>query len=418
MNCLFAGNTSSYDGGAITCEAGVTPDILDCTFSQNKAAHFGGAVFADWDSSPRIIDSIFQKNNNHAIHEEDFGGNATAQYCLFFANPDGHYYDSGTRLVYSDASIGSIPGGSNNRIGDPLFLTGTLGDYYLSQVADSCAVDKGSDTAVNLGLNTKTTAVTDIFDTGNVDLGYHFSRAADKPKFHLTAAVVGGSGTILVSPAPLPDGSYYAGTVVTITAQPQTGWVVKKWTGTDDDSEVAAVEKVIMNSDRSITVEFKQPRTLIVSAGGGDGWYSNIADALHDANDGDIVVVYPGIYYGPQIQLHQSVEIRSLNPDDPDWVAQTVIDFTGHAGPIIYISQGVNSGCILNGFTIRNSHWYTNVGFDGADPGENGGDGTGGEGGAIWIGPEAGPVIKNCVIRDNSLQGGFGGRRFQRRYAA
>ena len=93
-NCLFADNSSSYYGGAVNCESYVAPEILDCTFSQNTAARFGGSIFVDWGSSPTITDCIIQKSNNHAIHEEDAGGNASAIYCLFFDNPDGHYYDS------------------------------------------------------------------------------------------------------------------------------------------------------------------------------------------------------------------------------------------------------------------------------------------------------------------------------------
>ncbi|GAI75659.1 unnamed protein product, partial [marine sediment metagenome] len=41
--------------------------------------------------------------------------------------------------------------------------------------------------------------------------------------------------------------------------------------------------------------------------------------------------------------------------------------------------------------------------------GQNGEDGPGAEGGAIWIASGASPVIKNCLIRDNSILGGFGG---------
>ena len=95
-------------------------------------------------------------------------------------------------------------------------------------------------------------------------MGYHFSRAVDVPQFSLTTSVVGGIGTISVLPAPLPDGNYYAGTVVTVTAQPQTNWVIKQWTGTDNDSEVAATQTVVMNSNRAVTVEFKQPTYLYV----------------------------------------------------------------------------------------------------------------------------------------------------------
>ena len=397
-NSLFVDNSSKYNGGAVACEGvSVSPLIQNCTFSQNTANQFGGSIYADWDATPQIKDCIVQKSNNYAIYKENAGGSES--YCLFYNNPDGN--------------LSGIPAGSGNLTGDPLFVTGTLGDYYLSQAPDqnvnSPAVDKGDVDASALGLNTKTTATNDAGDSGLVDMGYHFSRAVDMNQFRLTISVVGGIGTISVLPAPLPDGNYYAGTVVTVTATPQTNWIIKQWTGTDNDSEVAATQKIVMNSNRAVTVEFKIPTYLYVPS----ILYANISAAMADANDGDIIVVSSGIYYGPQLQFTKSVEVRSAQPENPDYVAQTIIDFNqiggSHAGPIIFFPQSANSGCILNGFTIRDSHWYTDTGDNGAQPGENGGDGSGGEGGAIWIGPEAGPVIKNCVIRDNSVLGGFGG---------
>jgi hypothetical protein len=67
---------------------------------------------------------------------------------------------------------------------DPLFVSGPLGDYYLSQIAagqaaDSPCVDTGSDTAANLGLDTRTTRTDHIGDSGTVDMGYHPQRCPD-----------------------------------------------------------------------------------------------------------------------------------------------------------------------------------------------------------------------------------------------
>jgi len=70
-------------------------------------------------------------------------------------------------------------GGEGNIVGqDPLFVSGLLGDYYLSQTAagqaaDSPCVDAGSDTAAALGLDAVTTRTDSVPDTGIVDMGYH-----------------------------------------------------------------------------------------------------------------------------------------------------------------------------------------------------------------------------------------------------
>lgn len=69
--------------------------------------------------------------------------------------------------------------------------------------------------------------------------------------FQLMAHVVGGHGS--VSPM---DGTYAAGTPVTLTATPDEEYQVKAWTGTDDDASRAASAVVTMDADKTVTVEF------------------------------------------------------------------------------------------------------------------------------------------------------------------
>ena len=70
-------------------------------------------------------------------------------------------------------------GGVGNISADPLFATGPLGVYYLSQriagqSLDSPCVDAGSSTALALGLNAWTTRTDHGPDLGVVDMGYHY----------------------------------------------------------------------------------------------------------------------------------------------------------------------------------------------------------------------------------------------------
>ena len=419
FNCLIFGNSAAVNGGAIAC-GNATPDIGNCTFSDNSAGGYGGAVFSDFTSGPDIIDSIFQNNNNHAIHEDDFGGDAIVTYSLFYNNPDGDYYDSGTGMTYSGSGqVGSIPGGSNNRYGGPLFESGPLGEFYLNQTS-SPAVDNGSGTAASLGLDSYTTDAANAPDSGQVDMGYHYIDIAGAEIFQLTASVTAGQGTIEPE-----TGDYYDGALVTLTAEPQAGWWVKAWSGTDDDSSTAKTNSVVMNSDRTVTVEFKQPRTLIVAVGGGEpGYYSNIQDAVADAEDGDTIVVYPGIYYGGylgvMIYVDKSITIRSINPEDPCYVAATIIDGymtsqfnEGYDNLGVTFGPHTNANTILNGFTIQNCGGYFGTGLDGDRSAPffhpDGYDGGMGSGAAIRVSSGGGPVIKNCVIRDNVVIGGNGG---------
>lgn len=70
-------------------------------------------------------------------------------------------------------------GGEGNISDDPLFISGPLGDYYLScreagQAADSPCIDAGSGTAESRGLEKLTTRTDQVTDAGIVDMGYHY----------------------------------------------------------------------------------------------------------------------------------------------------------------------------------------------------------------------------------------------------
>jgi hypothetical protein len=79
---------------------------------------------------------------------------------------------------YNDYNGGVLPG-TGNISSDPLFVNAAADDYHLSHIAagqgsDSPAIDAGSDTAANLGLDTRTTRTDSVTDAGIVDLGYHY----------------------------------------------------------------------------------------------------------------------------------------------------------------------------------------------------------------------------------------------------
>lgn len=79
---------------------------------------------------------------------------------------------------YNDYNGAVLPG-TGNISSDPLFVNAAGNDYHLSHIAagqgsDSPAIDAGSDTAANLGLDTRTTRTDSVTDTGTIDLGYHY----------------------------------------------------------------------------------------------------------------------------------------------------------------------------------------------------------------------------------------------------
>ena len=123
-NCLLTGNYAATNGGAIFC-SNATPEIENCTFFGNATAGNGGAIFADWSSLALVTNCILSNCTSHAIHEEDFTGDAVVTHSLFYNNSDGDYYDAGTGTTYTGPDgIADIPSGRDNIYGDSLFVTG------------------------------------------------------------------------------------------------------------------------------------------------------------------------------------------------------------------------------------------------------------------------------------------------------
>lgn len=126
----------------------------------------GGGIHV-YDSTNTIANNIVVGNS--ASNGGGIGGSSNAHATLMnndvWNNTGGNYYN--------------IPAGANDISQDPLFVTGPLGDYYLSQIAagqaqNSPCLDYGFTTADSLELHTFTTRTDTLHDQGIVDLGYHY----------------------------------------------------------------------------------------------------------------------------------------------------------------------------------------------------------------------------------------------------
>jgi hypothetical protein len=121
--------------------------------------------------------------------------------------------------------------------------------------------------------------------------------------------------------------------------------------------------------------------------------FQRIQDAIDTAQDGDIIEIRPGIYTGQgNYDLDPSgkgITICSIDPDDPNTVAGTIIDPNGE-GRGFCLHSGEDANCVIWGLTIQNGY--------------------GGRGGGIFC-QDSSPTIKNCTGR-NSTAITYGGGIF------
>ena len=137
------------------------------------------------------------------------------------------------------------------------------------------------------------------------------------------------------------------------------------------------------------------------------GEYGSIQSAIEDANDGDTIVVSAGTYQENINFLGKAITLRSIDPNDPNIVAATIIDGSNptdpNIGSVVTFNNGEDTNSVLSGFTIQNGSGQTDPTVTWRIWTGNNGDG----GGALCTG--ASPTITKNVFRNCRAKYGGGG---------
>jgi len=125
--------------------------------------------------------------------------------------------------------------------------------------------------------------------------------------------------------------------------------------------------------------------------------YPTIQGAIDDCNDDDVIIITPGTYFEMINLKGKNITLRSIEPDDPNVVAATIIDGGASSSAVVSDNSGVkfnprvvtfNSGegpdCVVNGLTITN-----------------------GRSGGVYC-QESSPTLLRCVFSRNQARGGGG----------
>jgi predicted outer membrane repeat protein len=130
----------------------------------------------------------------------------------------------------------------------------------------------------------------------------------------------------------------------------------------------------------------------------GSGDFMAIQQAINSSQDGDTVLVWPGIYYENLDFNGKSLTLASLNmtTSDPGFIHSTVID-GNQQGRCVTLNSNEQSAAIY-GFTLKNG-WER---FGPHAISDNSGGGI--------LAYEIGELkVTNCIIKDNQVNGGGGG---------
>ena len=142
-NTLIAGNVATFSGGGVQVWDNPS-EIVNCTIVGNSAPK-GGGILAH---TPVDLTNVLLAGNTHqAVYEDESGSEATVENCLFYNNPDGHFFDLDTETVYTEVGgpaglDANVPEAQDNIENDPHFVDAATGNYHVTLT--SACIDRGA----------------------------------------------------------------------------------------------------------------------------------------------------------------------------------------------------------------------------------------------------------------------------------
>ena len=367
-NCTISGNAASGsdgDGGGVCCYNS-SPTLTNCTITGNSATRDCGGVYCNY-STPTLTNSTISGNSasNRGGGVHCYYASPTLTNCTISGNSAG--YEGGGVCCMWDSS--------------PTLTNCILWDDAPQEIRVVSASPAVTYSCISGGWTGE----------GNIDADPLFVDANgpddDPNTWEDNDCHISPSSPCVNAGDPNGD---YAGQ-------------------TDIDGQGRANGIVDMGSDEV----WAEPPVHNITQ---DTYFSRIQDAIDAANEGDEIVLAPGTYTGDGNRDLDpnglAVTIRSIDPNDPNVVAATVIDcgmdpnhwddpnYTDdpnyrHRGFHFHSGEGPNS--VVAGMTIAGGH----VEADYSD------DPNGWGGGVLCL--DSSPTLTNCTISGNSADWHGGG---------
>jgi hypothetical protein len=378
---IVRGNYASSYGGGIyisgPADAGGSQTITDCDIIGNSSEYDGGGISCKYGALLEIDNSDISQNI--LFSDNGIGGGLSC-------------YDAFVGINNSDFEDNlAIYGGSQISVGDPFGLDDPSSVVFI----DYSNVAGGEEDIL-------------VADGFGPWLWYGPNNTATVKGDPVLVVFINGDGTVVALDIdePASGTQWPLGTVVKLQAIPTNASDGVRWLGTDDDTELGNFNEVTMSTSKIITVDFAE-RTLFDV----NGDITELQIAFDTAQDGDIIILHPGIYDpipGPWMQIDKNIVLQGSNPDDPETVENTVIRGTG------LFFEGTNRRMVINGITFSDIDYKGGDGCDGNDescgnPLPDGQNGTSLAGSALLLWNDASATVKNCRFENCSVRGGYGG---------
>ncbi len=426
LNCTIIGNSiggTNHYGGGVCCSGG-EPTIQNCIIARNEMPISGGGIYgASVVSNCTIVDNSASHDGGGiygpAIIRNSIVWGNTAHF-----NPEiGGYFYEDPKVTYS-AIRGGRPG-PGNMDAAPCLVNPEEGDFHVSH--DSPCIDKGDPEydggPEGVDIDGDNRIINGRVDIGADEVSYvqpFIKVSSDKCLFFAFQGRANPENQVLsISNA----GRGHLKWKIT----EDCAWLdVSRGSGTSESgsnevtvrvdgnilaegiysSEILIDAKDAFNSPVRIPVVLcvyaPKDRELLVPFE-----YATIQSAIDGANDGDIVVLAPGIYRGDGNRdldfLGKAITVRSVEPLNKIAVDSTVIDCRGkiedpHRG--FRFSNGEGHNSVLEGITIGNGvaprdYCLEFLGRPTCWP----------AGGGIFC-ENSSPTIRHCVIRGSVVVGG------------
>ena len=402
---VFKNCRAEYGGGAIYCHDQASPLISENTFLDNYAGAYGGAIFARLNSSPTISNNIFKYNQCHylggAIYLADqcyskvTGNWIQGNDCEVLHGGGIYYFVYSAPVIANNFFIENTCSGfdRNGATGAALLAEAYTTGRIINNIftGNSCP-NNSNGVVIKISNNSS-----DIFANNivyeNQDIGLATGSGGTPPIlnnciWNNTGGNYGGdlsdqngiNGNISADPLigpvlPEPFGSYElhpnSPCINTGNNTAIPGWLTQDYDLTD--RTVAS----------TVDIGPQEYHTIAVPQD-----FNTIQEAINAALSGDEIVVSPGTYMENVSFLDKNIKLRSLDPLDPNCVAQTIIDGNGTES-CIKILSGQDQSTVVAGLRCQNGH--------------------GEFGGGIHVGNSVGPILMyNYVIGNTADRYGGG----------